>query len=54
MMALAPTESGMAPLAEALVTAVRLVPMPTFTVASESVVVGVSFTWVTEFATDAV
>ena len=54
LMAFAPTESAMAPLAEPLVTAVRLVPTPTFTVAPELVTVGVSFTWVTELATDAV
>ena len=51
--AFAPTESGIAPLAEPLATVVRLVSLPTFTVALESFTVGVSFTWVMELATDA-
>ena len=54
MMAFEPTESGIAVLAVPLETVVRLDPLPTFTVALESFTVGVSFTWVTELATEAV
>ena len=42
----APTSSAMAPLALPLVTADRLDPLPTSTVALESATVGVSFTCV--------
>ena len=44
VMAFAPTVSSMAPLVEPLLTAVRLDPLPTFTVALEWLTVGVSFT----------
>ena len=49
-----PASSAMAVLAVPLVTVARLVPLPTFTVALESLTVGVSFTWVTVLATIAV
>ena len=54
LMALAPTERAMASLAEPLVTAERLVPLPTLMEAPLCAVLGVSFTCVTLFATDAV
>ena len=54
VIAFAPTESDMGPLSWPLVTDARLDPLPTSTVALDSLVVGVSFTCVLSFATDAV
>ena len=45
--AFGPIESAMAPLAEPLATAVKLDPLPTFTLALGSFTVGVSFAWET-------
>ena len=54
LISFAPSSSAIAPLADPPVTAARLDPLPTFTVASESLAVGVSFTCVTAFSTVAV
>ena len=54
LMALAPASSAIASLAVPLSTALRLPVLPTFTLAFESLTVGVSLTWVTAFATVAV
>ena len=51
VMALGPTSSAIALLALPLVTVVRLDPLPTFTVASGSFTVGMSFTYFTVFST---
>ena len=54
LMAFAPSESAMAVLSEPLVTAERLVPLPTLMEAPVCALVGVSFTCVMLFATEAV
>ena len=54
-MELLPRLTGMAALAVPLVTVLRLVPvLPTSTVALDTFSAGVSLTYVTAFATDAV